>query len=298
MEIHQLRYVATVAQTQNFCRAAELCHVAQPSLSQQIKKLEEELGRRIFQRSRQGTKLTRFGRQLLPKVQGVLSSLMELENLAQTHEDGVVRGDLFLGAIPTIAPYFTPQLVQACSRVYPNLHLHLVEDTTESLVDKLLTGEIDCALMSRPHPQEQLLETVTLFHDPLLVSLSRQHPLAKRKRLKLPELAESPMIIMQEMHCLSGQSRALCETSQAKPKVSIQSAQIETMISLVESGMGYSLIPLMAAQSMQHREVVFRKVVSDHAYREIILAWPRTVLPGPLLKALFEVLNDIGNSFS
>lgn len=294
MEIHQLRYVATVAQTQNFCRAATLCHVAQPSLSQQVKKLEEELGQRIFRRSRQGAKLTRFGRQLLPKVQEVLSSLMELENLAQTH-DKAVRGDLFLGAIPTIAPYFTPQLVKACAKVYPHLHLHLVEDTTESLVEKLLAGDIDCALMSRPHPQEQLLETRTLFQDPLLVSLSRQHPLAKRKRLRLPELAESPMIIMQEMHCLSGQSRALCEASQAKPKVSVQSAQIETMISLVESGMGYSLIPHMAAESMQHRDVVFRKVVSDQAHRDVILAWPRTVLPGPLMNAFLDVLKEFEN---
>lgn len=289
MEIHQLRYVAMVAQTQNFCRAADLCHVAQPSLSQQIKKLENELGKRIFQRSRKGTKLTRFGRQLLPKIQELLSGIMELENLAKAYETEIA-GELFLGAIPTIAPYFMPQLVNACREIYPRLHLNLVEDTTEALVEKLLAGEIDCALMSRPHPQEQLLETRTLFQDPLLVSLSLQHPLAKRKRIRLAELTESPMVIMQEMHCLNHQSRALCEASQAKPKVSVQSAQIETMVSLVESGLGYSLIPQMAANSMGHRQVVFHKVIAEHAYRDIIIAWPRAMPISRLMEAFLTVV--------
>lgn len=292
MEIHQLRYVAMVAQTQNFCRAAQLCHVAQPSLSQQVKKLEEELGKQIFQRSRKGARLTRFGRQLLPKIQLVLSNLTELEDSAQTHEQEIA-GELFLGAIPTIAPYFAPKIVQACGKLYPKLHVNLVEDTTETLVDKLLAGDIDCALMSRPHPHEALLESRTLFADPLLVSLSRQHPLAKRKRIRLSELASYPMIIMQEMHCLSHQSRSLCEASHAEPKVSVLSAQIETMVSLVESGLGYSLIPDMAAQSMQHRDVVFRKIIASQASRDIILAWPRAVPPNAITKAFLDVMTDL-----
>ncbi|MEM1058693.1 MAG: hydrogen peroxide-inducible genes activator [Verrucomicrobiota bacterium] len=289
MEIHQLRYVAMVARTHNFCRAAELCHITQPSLSQQIKKLENELGERIFERSRRGATLTRFGRRLLPKIQASLSSLQDLENLAHDQEQEVA-GELTFGAIPTIAPYFMPPLVQACAKAHPGMQLQLVENTTETLVEKLLAGEIDCAMMSRPHPHEQLLETRTLFQEPFLIVLASRHPLAKRKRLRLPELAGTPMIIMQEMHSLNQQIRALCEASNARPKLSVKSAQIETMVYLVEAGLGYSLIPEMAAQSMEHRDVVFRHVISEDAHRDVILAWPRALPLNRLMTAFLGVL--------
>ena len=274
MEFHQLRYFVEVARLGHFSRAAAACFVSQPSLSQQLRKLEDELGQPLIRRTRQGARLTDFGAQLLPRARRILQ---EAEQIAGDAQAGGLEagGKVVLGAIPTIAPYLLPSLMESCLVAHPLMQLTLVEDTTADLVEKLRLGQIDFALMSRPYPQEEHLESRTLFEDELLITLPSAHPLKARRRITLPELADYPLVLMKDMHCLSQQSRALCEASKLDPQISIESAQLETVVALVEAGLGYSFIPRMAASVMAHRRVNFHPVSPRPVSRSVVLAWAR-----------------------
>jgi len=272
MEIHQLRYFLEVARLGNFSRAAETCHVSQPSLSQQIRKLEEELGDSLFRRMRGGARLTPLGERLLPRARRILQELDEIAEDARAGREEIA-GTISLGAIPTIAPYFLPPLMEVCLDAYPRLHLSVAEAPTHELADKLIAGQLDFALMSRPYPREDRLEAVTLFEDELLVALSAAHPLKSRRKIALPELADFPIVLMQDVHCLGGQSKSLCTTSDLSPRVSFESSQLETVVALVEGGMGFSFIPRMAEGAFAHRGVSLHSVHPVPASRDIVLAW-------------------------
>lgn len=275
MEMHQLRYFVELARQGNFSRAAEACYVSQPSLSQQIMKLEDELGQPLVQRTRKGARLTHFGETMLPRARRILLEAECIRDEAQAHND-IACGKINLGAIPTIAPFLLPSLMERCLAEYPQMELSLVEDTTSDLVSGLRNGRLDFALMSRPFPWENELEARTLFDDELLLTLAESHPLNKRRRIKLEDLAEYPMIVMKDMHCLGRQSISLCESSGLTPKVSIESAQLETVVSLVEGGLGFSFIPKMAAEQMKHRRVGFHSVSPQPVSRAIVLVWANT----------------------
>ncbi len=274
MEMHQLRYFVELARQGNFSRAASACYVSQPSLSQQIMKLEDELGQPLLHRTRRGARLTHFGEAMLPRARRILLEAECIRDEAQAHND-VACGKINVGAIPTIAPFLLPALMGRCLANYPRMQLSLVEDTTNDLVAALRNGRVDFALMSRPYPWENELDSVTLCEDELLVTLAENHPLNKRRRIKLEELAEYPMVVMKDMHCLGRQSISLCESSGLSPKVSIESSQLETVVSLIEGGLGFSFIPKMAATQMTHRRVGFHSVAPKPVSRAIVLAWMR-----------------------
>ncbi|MDP0495405.1 MAG: LysR family transcriptional regulator [Verrucomicrobiota bacterium JB024] len=272
MEMHQLRYFVELARQGNFSRAAAACYVSQPSLSQQIMKLEDELGQPLLHRTRKGARLTHFGEAMLPRARRILLEAECIRDEAQAQNDAAC-GKVNLGAIPTIAPFLLPGLMERCLTKYPQMQLSLVEDTTSDLVTQLRNGRLDFALMSRPYPWEDEVEAVTLCEDELLVTLAAKHPLNKRRRIKLEDLAEYPMIVMKDMHCLGRQSISLCESSGLSPKVSIESSQLETVVSLIEGGLGFSFIPKMAATQMAHRRVGFHSVAPAPVKRDIVLAW-------------------------
>ncbi|QYY35799.1 LysR family transcriptional regulator [Ruficoccus sp. ZRK36] len=272
MEMHQLRYFVELARQGNFSRAAAACYVSQPSLSQQIMKLEDELGQPLIHRTRKGALLTHFGEAMLPRARRILLEAECIRDEAQAQNDQTC-GKINLGAIPTIAPFLLPSLMERCLEKYPQMQLSLVEDTTNDLVAALRNGRLDFALMSRPFPWEDELEAITLFEDELLVTVAKNSPLNKRRRIKLDDLAEHSMIVMKDMHCLGRQSISLCESSGLSPKVSIESSQLETVVSLVESGLGFSFIPKMAATQMEHRQVGFHSVSPKPVSRDIVLVW-------------------------
>lgn len=244
MEIHQLRYFLAVARAANFSRAAEQCRVAQPSLSQQIMKLEDELGERLFERTRREVSLTPAGERLRAHAQRVLDELEAArESVRESGE--AVRGRVVLGALPTVAPYYLPRRLREFAAEFPEVEVEVHEDTTEQLARAVLAKEIDLALVSLP-VERRGLEGVALFDEPLLIALSAGHALAKKRRLALADLEAEPFILMQEGHCLAGQALAFCRMEGFAPRVSFRSAQIETVRAFVAAGWGVSVVPEMA----------------------------------------------------
>jgi LysR family hydrogen peroxide-inducible transcriptional activator len=244
MELHQLRYFLAVARTRNFSRAAEQCHVAQPSLSQQIKKLEEELDERLFERTKREVALTPAGEVFRGPAERALEEV-EAAREKVREVRGLVRGRVVLGALPTVAPYFLPARLRAFAEKFPGIEVVVHEDTTNRLVAAVLGKEVDLALLSLP-VERAGLQAREFFDEPLLVALPARHRLAAKRRLTLDDLEQEPFILMQEGHCLAGQALQFCRLNGFAPQVSFRSAQLETVLAFVAEGRGVSIIPAMA----------------------------------------------------
>jgi len=274
MELHQLRYLLAVAQVGSFSRAAERCNVSQPSLSQQILKLEEELGERLFERRRQQSRLTPAGERFLPRAARILDEVTEAKREArESHE--LVRGEVNIGVLPTIAPYLLPPVVAAFREKYPGVTVVIHEETT-AVLRKLAAGcQIDFALASLPLEDGQM-EVVRLFSEELLLAVSRGHPLARQKKISGADVVQHPLIVMKEGHCLGDQVLDFCSKRSRRPEVILRSAQIETIQALVTVGLGISLIPAMAGKNgAAARQPLYRSISGRRPERVIVAFWPR-----------------------
>lgn len=272
MELHQLRYVVAVARTKNFSRAAEKCHVSQPSLSQQIQKLEDELGEKLFARLKREAKLTSAGEIFLTRAVRILEEVDAAKREAADARD-LLRGKVNLGVLPTIAPYLLPGVVGEFARKFPGVEIIVQEDTTARLLKQLLACEIDFALVSHPIHDERL-HVQELFTEELLLALPPRHPLARKHTVKAAELEGEKLIIMREGHCLGDQVLHFCERSDFRPNISFRSAQLETVQALVRANLGIALVPAMAKQSAGHAPE-YRSLQSPRPERRIVAAWTR-----------------------
>ena len=292
MEMHQLRYVVAVAQTGNFSRAADQCHVSQPSLSQQIQKLEEELGERLFDRMKREAKLTPHGEAFLPRALKILDEVDAARREA-TDAQNLQRGTLTLGVLPTIAPYLLPEVVAVFGKKFPGLELVVQEDTTARLLKLAHAYEIDFALASRPIRDESMT-VKDLFAEELRLALPPGHPLTRKRTVNLADLENERFIIMKEGHCLGDQTLGFCERRNMQPNISFRSAQLETVQALVCSGIGISLIPAMAARGGRTDLPEYRSLAGQRPERTIVAVWPRQRPPG---RAAHEFLRIIGAQF-
>ena len=288
MEMQQLRYVVAVARTGNFTRAAEQCHVSQPSLSQQIQKLEDELGERLFDRLRREAKLTPHGEAFLRRAVKVLDEVDAAMREARDATD-LLRGTVRVGVLPTIAPYLLPGAVAEFMKKYPGVEIVAQEDTTVHLLRLLLACELDFALASQPI-QDGRLEVRELFSEELLVALPPGHPLTRKRRVAAADLEKERLIVMKEGHCLGQQVLNFCDRRDLRPTISLRSAQLETIQSLVCAGMGLSLIPAMAANSGRVDRPEYRSLQAPRPERKIVAVWPKQ---RPLGRAANEFLRLI-----
>ena len=273
MEMHQLRYVVAVARTGNFSRAAEQCHVAQPSLSQQIQKLEVELGERLFDRMKREARLTAHGKVLLRRAVKILEEVDAAKREA-TEARSLLRGVLTVGVLPTIAPYLLPDVLAVFAEKFPGVEIVIQEDTTERLL-KLAHGyEIDFAVASRPIPEDRM-EVRDLFAEELRLALPPGHPLTRKRSVTLSDLEHERFIVMKEGHCLGDQLLGFCERRDLKPNISFRSAQLETIQALVTSGLGVSLIPEMAARDDREDLPEYRSLAAPSPERKIVAVWPK-----------------------
>lgn len=273
MEMHQLRYTVAVARNGNFSRAAEQCRVAQPSLSQQIQKLEDELGERLFDRLKSGVKLTPAGELFLLRAARILD---EAEAARREIRDAhaLAHGVLNIGVLPTIAPYFLPGIIARFSAAFPGIEVVVHEDTTARLLKLAAACEVDLAILSLPI-DESAFDKQTLFTEDLLVALPPDHPFAKRRTIRAADLESERFILMKEGHCLGDQVLSFCNRREINPKVSCRSAQIETVQALVEAGLGVSLIPAMACHEGRDASPIYRKLDSPRPTRTIAVVWPK-----------------------
>lgn len=272
MEMQQLRYVVAAARTGNFSRAAEQCHVAQPSLSQQIQKLEDELGERLFDRLKREVKLTTHGETFLRHAVRILEEVDAVKREAADAQ-ALLRGTLTIGVLPTIAPYLLPPALAAFAKSYSGVEIVVHEDTTARLLKLAHSYEIDFALASQPVSGERL-QVRELFSEELLLALPAAHPLARKRKVSAAVLAGQNLIVMKEGHCLGDQALGFCERREVKPKISFRSAQLETVQALVAAGLGLSLVPAMAAKDRPGKSPVYRSFHPPRPRRKIVVVWP------------------------
>jgi LysR family hydrogen peroxide-inducible transcriptional activator len=272
MELHQLRYVVAVARTRNFSRAAEQSNVSQPSLSQQIQKLENELGERLFERTKREARLTPQGEAFVARAAKILAEV-DAAHRDVSDAQGLVRSRLAIGILPTIAPYLLPPVVTAFTKKYPGTEIAVHEDTTSRLLKMVDAYEIDFAVASLPIPGEQL-EVLKLFAEELLLALPPRHALLRKRRITADDLADENLIVMKEGHCLGDQVLGFCERRGLRPKISFRSAQLETIQAFVYSGVGISLVPAMASRAWRKNQPAYRSLSSPRPERKIVVVWP------------------------
>jgi LysR family hydrogen peroxide-inducible transcriptional activator len=265
MEVHQLRYFCAVAETGNFTRAAEREQVAQPSLSQQIMKLEEELAVRLFDRLGRSVRLTDMGQMFLPRARAILSELRAAkEEVAQRQSS--VSGPISVGVIPTIAPYFMPTRIAMFSRQYPEAALSVVEDVTVRLMDRLRAGLLDMAVMALPARGHDL-ECYPLRTERLFAILPKGHRLGKKRSLMMKELREEPFLLLRDDHCFRETSIEICKRARMMPQVIFESGQFSSILGMVGAGLGVSIVPEMALE--QRADCTFVLIADEKASRTI-----------------------------
>jgi len=299
MELHQLRYFVAVAQTGSFSRAAMQCHVSQPSLSQQIAKLEKQLGRKLFDRLNRRVTLTDAGRVLLNQAGTILSAVEDAEKRLRDADD-FQDSRLTVGAIPTIAPYLLPTALQLFSQSFPEVELIVQEDVTAHLIAALVAGEVDVALMAMPVDDERV-ETETLFTEPLWLALPFGHALEKRKRITAEHLRDEKFIVLGEMHCLGEQVLSFCRVNNCGPRVGCRSAQIATIEQLIISGHGISLLPEMALPKTRPGSTpaedesapIYRELSPVPPMRTIVAAWHKHRYLSSAARRFVEQLREL-----
>jgi LysR family hydrogen peroxide-inducible transcriptional activator len=243
MELHQLRYFVAVADEGSFSRAAAKVRVAQPSLSQQIRKLEAEIGQPLFDRLPRSVVLTEAGRCLLEYARQILASIGDARRCVDELK-GKIAGDVAVGAIPTIAPYVLPELVVTFQNHYPDVTLHIVEDVTAGITRRIEAGELDVALASTCQ-QSPALRVELLGNEPLLALVPEGHPLAKQTVVNVDDLKSQRFLLLHEMHCLSQQVHHLLESRRLHPQVALAGSQLSTIANMVAAEIGVSIVPQM-----------------------------------------------------
>lgn len=244
MEFHQIRYVCAIAETGSFSRAAERCQVAQPSLSQQVLKLEEDLGAKLFDRLGRSVRLTEAGRAFIPYARSILEQ-MEAARSSVLDKDADVRGSVAVGVIPTIAPYLIPRYTAAFTRKYPDAKLRIVEALTPALIENLRDLSIDLAILALPLRHKDL-ELFPIRTEPLFAVVPKDHPYAGASSISLKDLRGESFVMLRDGHCFRDLSLATCTQARITPNIAFESDQFSSLFGMVAAGVGISLVPEMA----------------------------------------------------
>lgn len=295
MELHQLRYFVAVAETGSFTRAAEREGVTQPTLSEQILRLEGKLhgiGQRLFDRLGRKVVLTDAGHLLLGRAQAILAAVGEAERAVRDSAEG---GLLRIGAIPTVAPFVLPRAVTQFRQEYPAVQIQLKEDLTERLLDDLLIGELDIGLMALPIRDDRL-HIDRLFSEPLVMALPPKHRLARKPEIKLADVVDEPFILLDDIHCFGDQVLSFCHNGGLEPRVVCRGEQIVTLLAMVAAGEGVSVVPEMAALADKAKACAYRPLGKPSPTRTLCAVWHKHRYRPESLRAFIEVVKANGHA--
>jgi LysR family hydrogen peroxide-inducible transcriptional activator len=287
MDLLQLRYFLAVARAGSFVKAAEEERIAQPSLSQQIKKLEDSLGVSLFDRLGRGLKLSPFGEQLLPKAESILQQLDSARRTIQSLKDES-SGQVKIGIIPTLLPYAMVEPLAAFQQQFPAINLVLIEDQTETLINHLRHGELDVALLALPIKHEEII-VAELFKELLLAAVPHGHKLAREQHLQLAKLSPERMLLLREGHCLRDDVLTACNRSKAQFHHFFESDHLESILRLVAANFGVSLVPQKAIAG--RADATFLPF-EPRAHRRIGYAFSRAHTALPSRKTLLTFLKS------
>jgi LysR family transcriptional regulator, hydrogen peroxide-inducible genes activator len=296
MNLQEIRYLVAVAEHRHFGRAAEACNISQPTLSSQIRKLEEELGVTLLERTNKRVELTATGSQILQHARSALFEAGQMEAVARASRDPLV-GPIKLGVIPTLAPYLMPLILKPLREAFPGLAIELWEDQTRWLIDGMRNHRLDAALLATPPDSPEITE-IALFDEPLLAVLPLDHHMAHSTEISEESLVDE-LLVLADGNCLASQALAACGAKHGSPRAglpgSMQASTVETLVNLVAAGYGATLLPALAIESFRRREVVLLPLAGKSS-RTIRLA-SRPGFPRPqALRALEKVIKRAVNT--
>lgn len=287
----QLEYVMAVYKHGHFARAAEACHVTQPTLSMQIQKLENDLNVVIFDRSKKPILLTEVGEKIIEQIQSILFEANKIEGIIKYSQTGKPQGELILGVIPTISPYLLPQLLPQLEKNFPQITLKIFELQTKKIIEALHHDEIDVGILATPLKIPKIFE-YPLYFEPFEVLCKKNHPLTQFKKIKYKSLKFDDIWLLEEGHCLRNQVLDVCSLSQAKnskQKYKFESGNLETLKNLINTYGGYTLLPALASNHIGESTVLieFERPIPA---REIGLVYRREHYKNNLIEALAETI--------
>lgn len=293
MNLRDLQYLVALAEYRHFGRAADASFVSQPTLSTQIRKLEDELGVALVERTPRKVLLTETGREIARRARGVLSQVDEIKSIAQRTRDPE-SGTIRLGIFPTLGPYLLPHVVPRLRERFPRLELLLREEKTEQVLHMLREGTLDAGILALPVHDESL-HTEFLFEEPFLLAVPNDHELARHGPLRMDDLAEQNLLLLEDGHCLRDQALEVCHLAGAGEKTGFRATSLETLRQMVSANVGITLLPALAvkppvAQSPNVSLVAFE---SPAPSRRIAMLWRKSSAMTPFFEALAAVIRSI-----
>jgi LysR family hydrogen peroxide-inducible transcriptional activator len=289
MNLRDLKYLVALADLRHFGKAADACFVSQPTLSTQIRKLEDELGVALVERAPRKVMLTAAGQDVVQRARRIVAEVDEMKEAARRSMDPE-SGSLRLGVFPTLGPYLLPHVVPQLRERFPQLELLLVEEKSDVLLQRLREGKLDAALLAMPLHDDQL-HAQLLFEEPFFFAAPRNHALAAKKRLSMAQLSDETLLLLEDGHCLRDQALDVCRLAGAHEKSGFRATSLETLRQMVAAGVGVTLLPALSvhepiAQSPNIQLVPFRDPPPS---RQIALVWRKS-------SALEDFLHTLGDA--
>ena len=292
MNLRDLQYLVALAETRHFGRAAQRCNVSQPTLSAQVRKLEEFLGVTLVERRPRRLALTAAGEAVVERARRMLQDADDIRSLARASQDPL-SGQLKVGLIPTLGPYLLPRIAPKLSRALPKLQLMLHEYQTAPLLDRVVKGELDLAILALPADTKGL-QTRSLFGEAFLIAMPEKHPLATRRRLKAADLEGEKLLLLEEGHCLRDQALEVCAHVGTEEQ-DFRATSLETLRQMVAAGLGITLLPRLAAEGpfASARGLVVRPFAPPQPTRLIGAAWRRSTSRSEAIAAVCDVIERL-----
>ncbi len=293
MNLRDLKYLIAVAETEHFGHAAAQCFVSQPTLSGQIKKLEEELGVVIFERTNRSVSITPIGSEIVKHAKLILEQADVIRQLAQAQRDPLA-GALRVGAIPTVSPYLIPLILMPLKAQYPQMRLVLSEEITDMLTRRLLDHQIDVAILATA-VKEPELEVMPLFEEPFWLAHPRDHELYNKDEISRRDLNRLDLLLLADGHCLTDQVMDVCRVKEGmldNEMADLRAASLETLLQLVGAGFGCTLVPALAVRGAWTTDsgIIARKLGLKDAYRRVQFVYRKTFPRKQAIEALAEVI--------
>lgn len=287
MNIRDLEYLVALSEHCHFRRAADACHVSQPTLSGQIRKLEDELGVMLLERTSRKVLFTHAGLLLVEQAKTVLREVKVLKEMASQQGESM-SGPLHIGLIPTVGPYLLPLIVPMLHKVFPKLEMYLHEAQTLQLLAQLDSGKLDCAILALVKESEAFIE-IPLFDEPMMLAVYQDHAWAKRESVQMSDLAGEKLLMLEDGHCLRDQALGFCFEAGAEEDTHFRATSLETLRNMVAAGSGITLLPALAVPPTRSRDgIVYIPCQKPEPYRTVGLVYR----PGSPLRNRYEQLAE------
>ena len=290
MNIRDLRYIVAVADTLSFRRASEQCYISQPTLSMQIKKVEQRLAVDLFERNNKQVLVTHAGKRIIDAARMALINITQMETIAKNAANPFA-GKCNLGIFPTLAPYLLPQFVPKLTRQYKQLSLFLIEEKTQTLIEQLQKAQIDCALLAIPLADDEQFRIISLFEDEFVLAVHPSHALANRKSITYSDIHHEALLLLEEGHCLREQALSVCQLSGAIEHNEFRATSLETLRQMVIANNGVTLIPKIAI-GKKDKNIYYIPFKHKPPTRQIALIYRKSDTRDELMLAIANIIRE------